>query len=31
VVVGGGGCNSGNAEMLKEKIPHLKLIGVEPI
>lgn len=30
MAVGGGGCISGNAEVLKEKIPTLKTIGVEP-
>ncbi|MDH3648249.1 MAG: cysteine synthase family protein [Saprospiraceae bacterium] len=31
MAVGGGGCISGNSEILKEKIPHLKVIGVEPL
>jgi len=30
MAVGGGGCISGNAEVLKEKIPSIKVIGVEP-
>lgn len=30
MAVGGGGCISGNSEVLKEKIPTLKTIGVEP-
>ena len=30
MAVGGGGCISGNAEVLKENIPHLKTIAVEP-
>jgi len=30
MAVGGGGCISGNSEVLKDKIPHLKTIGVEP-
>ena len=30
VAVGGGGCISGNAEVLKEKIPDIKIIGAEP-
>ena len=30
MAVGGGGCISGNAEVLKDKIPDLKTIGVEP-
>lgn len=30
VAVGGGGCISGNSEVLKEKIPTLRTIAVEP-
>lgn len=30
MAVGGGGCISGNAEVLKDKIPGLRTIGVEP-
>ncbi|MBL4625489.1 MAG: cysteine synthase family protein [Flavobacteriales bacterium] len=30
MAVGGGGCISGNSEILKEKIPRLKTIAVEP-
>ena len=30
MAVGGGGCISGNSEVLKERIPNLKTIGVEP-
>jgi cysteine synthase A len=30
MAVGGGGCISGNSEILKKKIPHLRTIGVEP-
>lgn len=30
MAVGGGGCISGNSEVLKDKIPSLKTIGVEP-
>lgn len=30
MAVGGGGCISGNSEILKEKIPTMKTIGVEP-
>ncbi|MBT8292395.1 MAG: cysteine synthase family protein [Eudoraea sp.] len=30
MAVGGGGCISGNSEVLKNKIPNLKTIGVEP-
>ena len=31
MAVGGGGCISGNSEILKEKIPNLKTIAVEPL
>lgn len=31
MAVGGGGCISGNSEILKANIPHLKTIGVEPL
>ena len=31
MAVGGGGCISGNSEILKEKIPTLKTIAVEPL
>ncbi len=30
MAVGGGGCISGNAEVLKERYPTLKVVGVEP-
>jgi cysteine synthase A len=30
MAVGGGGCISGNAEVLKERIPSLRVIAVEP-
>jgi cysteine synthase A len=30
MAVGGGGCISGNSEILKEKISNLQIIGVEP-
>lgn len=30
MAVGGGGCISGNSEVLKDKIPNLKTIAVEP-
>lgn len=30
MAVGGGGCISGNSEILKDRIPTLKTIGVEP-
>ena len=30
MAVGGGGCISGNSEILKERIPHLRTIAVEP-
>ncbi len=30
MAVGGGGCISGNAEVLKEEYPNLKVVGVEP-
>ena len=30
MAVGGGGCISGNAEILKERTPHLKIVAVEP-
>lgn len=30
MAVGGGGCISGNSEILKDKIPNMKIIGVEP-
>ncbi|RNC81202.1 MAG: cysteine synthase family protein [Phycisphaera sp.] len=30
MAVGGGGCISGNAEVLKEAIPSIKVVGVEP-
>lgn len=30
MAVGGGGCISGNSEILKERIPGLRIIGVEP-
>ena len=30
VAVGGGGCISGNAEVLKEAIPTVRVVGVEP-
>ncbi|MBT8180320.1 MAG: cysteine synthase family protein [Eudoraea sp.] len=30
MAVGGGGCISGNSEVLKNKIPNMKTIGVEP-
>ena len=30
MAVGGGGCISGNSEILKDKIPNLKTIAVEP-
>jgi cysteine synthase A len=31
MAVGGGGCISGNSEILKEKMPNLKTIAVEPL
>lgn len=31
MVVGGGGCISGNAEILKERIPNIKITAVEPL
>jgi cysteine synthase A len=31
MAVGGGGCISGNSEILKGRIPFLKIIGVEPL
>jgi cysteine synthase A len=31
MAVGGGGCISGNSEILKEKIPELRTIAVEPL
>ena len=31
MAVGGGGCISGNAEILKEQIPPIKIIGIEPL
>jgi cysteine synthase len=31
MVVGGGGCISGNAEILKEHIPNIKITAVEPL
>ncbi len=31
MAIGGGGCFSGNTEVLKEQIPHLKAIAVEPL
>ena len=31
MVVGGGGCISGNAEILKERIPDIKITAVEPL
>ncbi|MDC8003217.1 cysteine synthase family protein [Aureisphaera galaxeae] len=30
VAVGGGGCISGNSEILKDNIPNLRTVGVEP-
>ena len=30
MAVGGGGCISGNAEVLKERIPSLRIVAVEP-
>lgn len=30
MAVGGGGCISGNAEILKEKIPSVRIVAVEP-
>ncbi len=30
MAVGGGGCISGNAEILKERIPTLRVVAVEP-
>lgn len=30
MAVGGGGCISGNAEILKEAIPSMRVVGVEP-
>lgn len=30
VAVGGGGCISGNAEVLKEAVPSIRIVGVEP-
>lgn len=30
MAVGGGGCISGNAEILKEHNPHTRIVGVEP-
>lgn len=30
MAVGGGGCISGNSEVLKERIPKLRTVGVEP-
>ncbi|PKP34507.1 MAG: cysteine synthase [Bacteroidetes bacterium HGW-Bacteroidetes-17] len=30
MAVGGGGCISGNSEVLKDKIPSIQIIGVEP-
>lgn len=31
MAAGGGGCISGNSEVLKEKIPHLRTVAVEPL
>jgi cysteine synthase A len=31
MAVGGGGCISGNSEILKEKIPQLRTIAIEPL
>ena len=31
MAVGGGGCISGNAEIFKEKIPGIKITGIEPL